>query len=198
MTFHHFPTLFKICSYLHMGVKYFQIAWRLKKHFTSLPFSFVPNYLTFPPRSAFPHPATHPCLYPLSPYEMIRDGKNPPLLILMSEHFFFFQEIKKKEDKTQKRDQAKHRDESLKLKQKQFYSAIKLVTGSAVAVRCDERSYWRATQVIFQNYIYLFFTPFNSKDDKRSILCSRCFRCPLVPQKTDCRFKNCNLKLKFT
>lgn len=58
-----------------------------------------------------------------------------------------------------KKNQTKQGDDRSKLRQKtvektRYSTAIKLVTCtvSAVAIRCDERSYWRTTKVVFWIY----------------------------------------------
>lgn len=108
MTFHHFPTLFKIGSYLHMGAKSFQIAWRLKTLLTSLPFFLQNMWL-------FLQGVTPPPPHPLSPYGMIRGGRRPPLLIWLSDNF---SRDKQKKMKHRREIKQNTRMKALELKQK--------------------------------------------------------------------------------
>ncbi len=105
-----------------MGVKYFQIAWSLKKLLTSSPLPLLQAIWLFL-QGVTSLTLLYLPAHLLSPYEMIHDGKPPPLLILLTENFSGDEQ---KTENKENRNQTKQGDDRLKRKQKQSEDKVLL------------------------------------------------------------------------
>lgn len=129
-------TLLNLFISTHMGAKSFPIAWGLNI-FTS---PSAPSYLTFPPQSASPLLAVHPCPSPVSLWN--DPGWQKPTSVDLDDGELFRRWKKRKKRRgggiKQSREMTGWNKNS---KKRRYWGAIELVTStvSAVAIRCNEK-----------------------------------------------------------